>query len=94
MQNLAQLDAKLERAQVEIDKGVGNLTKHRAFLVDRIAGGEDVTKSQELLQTLEDTQLLHVRQRDRLRREMDARKEKRTAFQDRALLERLKLRRP
>lgn len=71
MQNLAQLHAKLDRAQAEIDKGVGNLVQHRAFVADRIAGGEDVTQSRELLEMLEDTQLLHVQHRDRLRREMD-----------------------
>jgi hypothetical protein len=70
MENLAQLHAKLDRTQTEIEKGVGNLVKQRARVARRL-GENDVTQSRELLATLEDTQLLHVQHRDRLRRKLD-----------------------
>jgi hypothetical protein len=71
MKSLSQLHTKLDRAQAEIDKGVGNLVQHRAFIANGIAGGKDLTPSRELLVMLEDTQLLNVQHRDRLMREMD-----------------------
>jgi hypothetical protein len=70
MENLAQLHAKLDRTQTEIEKGIGNLIKQRARVARRL-GENDVTQSRELLATLEDTQLLHVQHRDRLRRKLD-----------------------
>ena len=71
MENLAQLHAKLDRTQAEIEKGIGYLIKQRARVARRPGESEDVTQSRELLATLEDTQLLHVQHRDRLRRKLD-----------------------
>jgi hypothetical protein len=71
MEDQAQLHAKLDRAQAEIEKGVGHLTKQRALFADRLAEGKEVTQSHDLLATLEDIQFLHVRDRDRLRRKLD-----------------------
>jgi hypothetical protein len=71
MENLAQLHAKLDRTQAEIEKGIAYLIKQRARVAHRFGESEDVTQSRELLATLEDTQLLHVQHRDRLRRKLD-----------------------
>jgi hypothetical protein len=71
MEDLTELQAKLHRAQAEIEKDVGHLTKQRALIADRLAEGEDVTQFLELLATLEDTQLIHVQHRDQLRRKRD-----------------------
>jgi hypothetical protein len=71
MKGLAQLHAKLDRAQAEIEKGIGHLTKQRALFADRLADGGQVTRSYDLLATLEDIHFLHVRDRDRFRRELD-----------------------
>jgi hypothetical protein len=71
MENLTELQAKLDRAEAEIEKAVGDLVRERAFVADRLAQGTDVTLSRNLLAILEDTQLLQVQHRDRLRREMD-----------------------
>jgi len=70
MEDLAQLHAKLDRTQAEIEKGIGNLISQRAHVAHRL-GENDVTQSRELLAALEDTQLLHVQHRDRLRRKLD-----------------------
>jgi len=71
MEDLTELQAKLHRVQAEIEKGIVRLTKQRAFVANRLAEGDDVTQLVELLATLEDTQLIHVQQRDRLRRKRD-----------------------
>jgi septal ring factor EnvC (AmiA/AmiB activator) len=71
MENPNQLQAKLDRTQAEIEKGIGRLIRQRARVARRLAESEDVTQSQGLLATLEDTQLLHVQHRDRLRRKLD-----------------------
>jgi hypothetical protein len=71
MEDMTELQAKLHRAQAEIEKNVGHLTKERALVADRLAEGDDVTQFLELLATLEDTQLIHVQDRDRLRRKQD-----------------------
>jgi hypothetical protein len=71
MEDMTELQAKLHRAQAEIEKSVGHLTKERALIADRLAEGEDVTQFLELLATLEDTQLIHIQDRDRLRRKRD-----------------------
>ena len=71
MEDLVQLRAKLDRTQAYIKKGVGHLTKQRALIARKLGDSEDVTQSQELLATLEDTQLIHVQHRDRLRRKLD-----------------------
>lgn len=71
MENLAQLHAKLDRTQAEIDRGIGHLIKQRARVAQRLGSSEDITQFRELLTTLEDTQLLHVQHRDRLRRKLD-----------------------
>jgi hypothetical protein len=71
MEDLAQLHAKLDRAQAVIEKGIGHLTNQRALFADRLAEGRELTQSHDLLSKLEDIQFLHVRDRDRLRRELD-----------------------
>jgi len=71
MENLAQLHAKLDRTQAQIEKGIGLLVKQRARIADRLGESEDATQSQDVLATLEDTQLLHVQHRDQLRRKLD-----------------------
>jgi hypothetical protein len=71
MEDLTELQAKLHRVQAEIEKGVGHLTKQRALIADRLADGADVAQFCDLLVTLEDTQLIHVQHRDRLRRKLD-----------------------
>jgi hypothetical protein len=71
MEDLTELQAKLHRVQAEIENGIGRLTKQRAFIANRLGEGEDVTQFLELLATLEDTQLINVQHRDRLRRKRD-----------------------
>ena len=71
MEDMTDLQAKLHRVQAEIAESVGRLTKQRVFIANRLAAGEDVSQFLELLATLEDTQLIHVQHRDRLRRKRD-----------------------
>lgn len=71
METLAQLHAKLDRTQTEIENGIGDLIKQRALVAYRLGENEDVTQSRELLASLEETQLIHVRHRDLLRRKLD-----------------------
>ncbi len=71
MEDMTELQAKLHRVQAEIEEGIGRLTKQRAFIANRLAEGEDVSQFVDVLASLEDTQLLHVQQRDRLRRNRD-----------------------
>jgi hypothetical protein len=72
MRSLTELQAKLDRTQADVDNGVGHLTRQRALVAHWIAEGKDAAELRELLETLETTQLLHVHDRDRLRRELDA----------------------
>ena len=60
MEAMNQLQAKLHRAQAEIEESIGHLTKQRAFIANRLADGADVTQSCDLLVTLEDTHFIHV----------------------------------
>jgi hypothetical protein len=71
MEYMTELQAKLDRAQAEIKKGVGRLVKQRALIAHLRGGSKDVAQSQELLATLEDIQRLHVQDRGRLRSELD-----------------------
>ncbi len=71
MEDLAQLHAKLDRTQAEIEKSLAHLIKQRAWVAGGFGESEDATQSRELLATLEDTQLLHVQHRDQLRRKLD-----------------------
>jgi uncharacterized protein YecT (DUF1311 family) len=71
MEDLVQLRAMLDRTQADIKKGVGHLTKQRALIARKLGDCEDITQSQGMLETLEDTQFLHVQHRDRLRRKLD-----------------------
>ncbi len=68
---MTELQAKLHRVQGEIEKSVRHLTKQRVLIADRLADGEEVTQFRDLLATLEDTQLIQVQHRDRLRRKLD-----------------------
>jgi len=72
MRDLTELQAKLDRTQADVDKGVGQLVKQRALVAHWLAEGKDAAELREMLATLEETQLLHVQHRDRLRRELDA----------------------
>ena len=72
MEDQAQLSAKLARAQAMIEKGIGHLTNQRALFAGRLAERGEANQSHNLLSTLEDIQFLHVRDRDRLRRELDS----------------------
>ena len=49
MEAMNQLQAKLHRAQAEIEESIGHLTKQRAFIANRLADGADVTQSCDLL---------------------------------------------
>jgi multidrug resistance efflux pump len=71
MEDLTELQAKLHRVQAEIEKSAGHLAKQRALIADRLADGADVAQFCDLLVTLEDTHLIHVQHRDRLRRKLD-----------------------
>jgi hypothetical protein len=72
MKDLTELQAKLDRTQIDVDQGVGHLTEQRALVAHRLAEGKDATELREMLETLEATQLFHTQRRDRLRREIDA----------------------
>ena len=50
---------------------VSSIAPKGVRLANRLAAGEDVSQFLELLATLEDTQLIHVQHRDRLRRKRD-----------------------
>ena len=83
MERLTELQTKLDRAEAEVQKGVGHLVRERALMADKVVGAQDVTISCDLLAMLEDAQFLHVQRRDRIRREMDgavARKERRSSL--------------
>jgi DNA repair ATPase RecN len=71
MENMTELQAKLHRVQAEIEKGARHLTQQRALIADGLADGVEVAQFYDLLVTLEDTQLIHVQHRDRLRRKLD-----------------------
>lgn len=71
MDSVTKLQAKLDRAEAEIEKAVEHLVKERAVVADRVAEGKDVTLSRDLLVILEDAHLVNTQHRDRLRREMD-----------------------
>ena len=71
MEDMNQPQAKLHRAQAEIEESIGHLTKHRALIAYRLADGADVTQSCDLLVNFEDTHFIHVQHRDRLRRKLD-----------------------
>ena len=71
MEAMNQLQAKLHRAQAEIEESIGHLIKQRAFIANGLADGADVTQSCDLLVNLEDTHFIHVQHRDRLRRKLD-----------------------
>ncbi|HEY1779332.1 MAG TPA: hypothetical protein VGG79_02685 [Roseiarcus sp.] len=71
MERLSELQAKLERAEAEVERGVGHLVKERALMAHKVAGGQDMHIFCDLLAMLEDAQFLHVQHRDRIRREMD-----------------------
>ena len=80
MERLTELQAKLDRAEAEVQRGVGHLVRERALMADKVVGALDGTIFCDLLAKLEDAQFLHVQHRDRIRREMDwadARKERR-----------------
>lgn len=72
MEGLAELHAKLDRKQTEIEKGVANLVEQTALIADRLTGGKDVSRSRELLATLEEAHRLHVYDRDRMRTKAEA----------------------
>ena len=79
MERLTELQTKLDRAEAEVQRGVGHLVRERALMADKVMGAQDVTISCDLLAMLEDAQFLHVQRRDRIRRAMDgavARKER------------------
>jgi hypothetical protein len=81
MERLTELQTKLDRAEAEVQKGVGHLVRERALMADKVVGAQDGTIFCDLLAMLEDAQFLHVQRRDRIRREMDgavARKERRS----------------
>jgi hypothetical protein len=83
MERLTELQTKLDRAEAEVQRGVGHLVRERALMADKVVGAHDVTISCDLLAMLEDAQFLHVQRRDRIRREMDgavARKERRSSL--------------
>jgi len=71
MESLTELQAKLVRAEAEIEKGVGSLIAERALIAEQAAEGKNVATSRDLLVILEDTHLLNTQHRDRLRRELD-----------------------
>lgn len=71
MEDLVRLRATLDRTQANIEKGVGDLVTQTALIAELLAEGGDVTRCHELFETLEDAQLLHVQDRDRLKRKLD-----------------------
>lgn len=71
MERLTELQAKLDRAEAEVQRGVGRLVRERALMADKVVGAQDVTIFCDLLAMLEDAQFLHVQHRDRIRREID-----------------------
>ena len=80
MERLTELQAKLARAEAEVQKGVGHLIQERTQMADKVAGGQETAIFFDMLAMLEDAQFLHVQRRDRVRREMDGavvRKERR-----------------
>ena len=72
MTDLTELQAKLDRTQIDVDQGVWRLTEQRALMLNRLAEGKDAAEVHERLESLEATQLVYVQHRDRLRREIDA----------------------
>jgi hypothetical protein len=72
MDDVPELQVKLDRVQAALDKSVANLAKQRALIAQRLAEGAKIAEFHELLAALEDTQRLHTQHRDRLRRRMDA----------------------
>jgi hypothetical protein len=71
MEDPRELQARLDRAQAGIEKGVGHITRQKALIAHRLDEGEGVTQYRELLATLEETQRLHVEHRNLLRRELN-----------------------
>jgi len=70
MEGSAELHAKFDWAQAQVERGVGHIARQKALITHRLDRGEPVTRSRELLSTFEETQRLHVAHRDLLRREL------------------------
>jgi hypothetical protein len=58
----------LELAERHVSQGALHLEKQRQIIATLIEGGHDVRQAKDLLSVLEETQALHVADRDRLRK--------------------------
>jgi hypothetical protein len=72
MEDLAELQAKLHRAQAAVDRGIAHLAEQRALISLKLAAGAQLAEFRNLLDALEDTLRLHIQNRDRLRRQLDS----------------------
>jgi hypothetical protein len=72
MDDVLELQVKLDRVQAALDREVANLAEQRALIAQRLAEGAKISEFHELLAAFEDTQRLHTQHREQLRRRMDA----------------------
>jgi hypothetical protein len=70
MEGSAELQAKFDWAQAQVEKGVVHITRQKALIAHRLDHGGHLVQPLELLATLEETQRLHVTHRDRLGKEL------------------------
>jgi hypothetical protein len=70
MERSPELQTKLDRAQAQVERGVGHIARQKALVAHRLVHGQDATPLRELLVTLEETQRLQVEHRDLLRKEL------------------------
>jgi len=61
----------LALAERHVDEGEGHLAQQRAHVDELERDGRDSSVARELLHTMEQTQVLHLADRERIRRELD-----------------------
>ena len=61
----------LAQAEDHVALGERHLADQRALIAELTRDGHDISQAKELLATFEQTQLLHVEDRDRLRKELE-----------------------
>jgi hypothetical protein len=65
------LESALAHAERHIAQGEGIIARQRAAIVALEQAGRDVTRSKEFLSLFEESQRLHIADRDRLRRDWE-----------------------
>lgn len=68
--DLAQIAQNLAQAEMHVASGERHISQQRAIIDELERGGHDATEAKALLVGFEQTQRLHLENRDRLRQEL------------------------